>query len=379
MGEDRGAVVKRPLFILTGLHKNGAVLSTLTTLRHLDRERFTPELFVLEPSSNPDEVWPELLEGTRVTYGVRPGENLKTRLPQLLARLGSCARRADLFVGGLEMTPTFLAVGLGKLSGKPSVGFVRNSLPELLRSLPGRYTLLTKRLYPKLSRVVAISSGIQESVEALVPALRGRVHTVYIPLELNKVQRRASEPLPAGAPQEPYLVAVGRLEPQKGFDILLRAYAALRERGVTHPLVIVGEGGEAERLRGLAASLGVAAYVVFAGFQANPYPWLRHAAVFVSSSRFEGFCRVIAEALAVGTPVVATDCPSGPAEVLEYGRMGVLVPNEDAAALTEGIFRLLGDDSLQERLRGSGPKRAQAFSPERAVRAFEAVLAEVAP
>ena len=372
-------MAERPLFILTGLHKNGAVLSTLTTIRHLDRERFTPELFVLEPGPNPDEVWSELLEGTRVTYGVRPGERLKTRLPQLLARLGSCVRRADILVGGLEMTPTFLAVGLGKLTGKPSVGFVRNSLPELLRSLPRRYMVLSKRLYPGLSRVVAISGGIQESVEALVPALRGRVRTVYIPLELDKVQRRAEEPLPGGAPQEPYLVAVGRLEPQKGFDVLLRAYARLRERGVTHPLVIVGEGRDEASLRDLAASLGVASHVVFAGFQANPYPWLRHAAVFVSSSRFEGFCRVIAEALAVGTPVVSTDCPSGPAEVLEGGRMGVLVPNEDATALAEGIFRLLGDETLQDTLRRGGPKRAQAFSPDVTVRAFDAVLAEVAP
>jgi len=366
-------VAKRVLFILTGLYHNGAVLSTLTTIRHLDRTRFAPELFVLHPGV----VWSELLEGTPVTYGLRPGERLKSRLPQVLARLRGAVRRADILVGSLEMTPTFLAVTFGKLTGKPSVGFVRNSLPELLRGMPRRYTTLTRRFYPGLTRVVAISNGIRESVEALVPGLSGRVRTVYIPLELGVVQRCAEEPLPGSAPPEPYLVAVGRLEPQKGFDVLLRAYARLRARGVTHLLVIVGDGGEAERLRELAASLGVAPGVVFAGFQANPYPWMRGAAVFVSSSRFEGFCRVIAEALALGTPVVATDCPSGPAEVLDGGRVGVLVPNEDDAALAEGLYRLLGDEARRAELRRSGPERARAFSPEATVRAFEAVLAEL--
>lgn len=366
-------MAKRVLFILTGLYRNGAVLSTLTTLKYLDRAKFTPELFVLHPG----EAWPELLEGTHVTYGLRPGERLGAQLPRVLARLWGAVRRADILVGGLEMTPTFIAVALGQLTGKPSVGFVRNSLPELLRSLPRRYTLLTRRLYPGLTRVVAISHGIQESVEGIVPALAGRVRTVYIPLELDVVRRRAEEPLPGGAPDCPYLVAVGRLEPQKGFDVLLRAYARLREGGDTHPLVIVGEGGEGERLRALAASLGVAPWVVFAGFQANPYPWVRGAAVFISSSRFEGFCRVIAEALALGTPVVATDCPSGPAEVLEGGRGGVLVPNEDDAALAEGMRRLLGDEALRAELSRYGPERAEAFSPEATVRAFEGVLAEL--
>jgi len=366
-------VPKRVLFLLTGLYHNGAVLSTLTTIRYLDRTKFTPELFVLEPG----EAWPELLEGTSVTYGLKPGERAKTHAPQVLLRLWHVLRRADILVGSLEMTPTFLAVLLGKLTGKPSVGFVRNSLPELLKTLPSRYTALTKRLYPGLARVVAISSGIQESVEQLIPALSGRVRTVYIPLELDKVKVRASEPLLETAPKVPYLVAVGRLEPQKGFDILLRAYAELRQRGVTQPLVIVGEGKDKAMLQELAQSSGVADWVVFTGFQANPYPWLAGAEVFVSSSRFEGFCRVIAEALAVGTPVVATDCPSGPAEVLEYGQAGVVVPNEDVSALAEGIYRLLNDKALQAKLRAYGPVRAEAFTPTATVRAFEDVLSEL--
>ena len=366
-------MTKRVLFLLTKLDKNGAVLSTLTTMRHLDRTKYAPELFVSEPS----EAWPELLSGIPVTYGLKPGERSKVGGLLAFTRLWGVLRRTDILVGGLEMTPTFLAVLLGKLTRKPSVGFVRNSLPELLQGMPRRYTTLTKRLYPGLTRVIAISSGIQASVERLVPELKGRVRTVYIPLELDKVKKRALEKLPEDAPQEPYLVAVGRLEPQKGFDLLLRAYAELRACGVSEPLVIVGEGKDGAMLRELARTLGVSEHVVFAGFQANPYPWLAGAEVFVSSSRFEGFCRVIAEALAVGTPVVSTDCPSGPAEVLENGEAGVLVPNEDVDALAEGIYQLLHDKALKDKLRAYGPLRAEAFAPAATVRAFEDVLGEL--
>jgi glycosyltransferase involved in cell wall biosynthesis len=368
-------VAKRILFVLVSFERNGAVLSTLTTIKYLAQTGYQPELFVLIPG----EPWDDLLEGIPVHYGLKPGETFKTHLVQLLSRFGRVARRADVLVGGLEMTPTFLTVLFGKLLGKPSVGFVRNSLPELLKGLPRVYTLLTKLVYPGLTRVVAISSGIQASVEALIPRLRGRVRTIYIPLELGKVQARSLEPLPEGAPREPYLVAVGRLEPQKGFDILLHAYARLRAQGVTLPLVIVGAGRQEESLNALAASLEITPHVHFTGFEANPYPWIKGAQVFVSSSRFEGFCRVIAEALAVGTPVVSTDCPSGPAEVLEQGASGVLVCNEDAFALAEGMAALLADPARQDALRARGPVRAQAFTPEATRAAFVALLQELEP
>lgn len=142
--------------------------------------------------------------------------------------------------------------------------------------------------------------------------------------------------------------------------------------------MIVGEGREAARLRELAASLGVEDGVRFPGFQENPYAWIRGAEVFVSSSRFEGFCRVIAEAMAVGTPVVATDCPSGPAEVLEGGRAGVLVRSEDPEALAKGIAGLLSDPEARARFRERGRERVRAFSPERVVARFGEVLEGVA-
>ena len=365
----------RVLFILSAVQRNGAVLSTLTTMRHLDRSRYEPALFVLEQR---DEPWHELLEGVPITYGVTKGKLRARHVPQVFAKLFRAARRSDVLVGGLEMAPTFLAIIAAKLTRKPSVGFVRNSLPEHLAQMPARYKTLTKLIYPHLTRAVAISEGIKESLTRLVPQLEGRTRTVYIPLDIDKTQRRSRESLPEAETHKPYLLAVGRLEYQKGFDLLLRAYAELKPE-VQHRLVLVGEGKEKARLRALVKELGLEADVVMPGFQENPYAWMKGAAVFVSSSRYEGFCRVIAEALAVGTPVVATDCPSGPAEVLQGQQYGVLVPTEDPDALAEGIRSLLCDPARMDTLSEVGPRRAAHFTPEATVEHFERVLAEVLP
>ena len=363
----------RVLFILSAVQRNGAVLSTLTTMKHLDRSRFEPALFVLERR---DEPWHDLLQGVPITYGVSAGKPKAHHFPQVLAKLLRAARRSDVLVGGVEMAPTFLAIIAAKLTFKPSVGFVRNSLPEHLAQMPARYKLITKLLYPYLSRAIAISEGIKESLTGLVPRLEGRTRTVYIPLDIAKTQERSREALPQADAAEPYIVAVGRLEYQKGFDLLLRAYAQLRDE-LPHKLVLVGEGKARAKLTAIVQELGLGDRVMMPGFQENPYAWMKGAALFVSSSRYEGFCRVIAEALAVGTPVVATDCPSGPAEVLAGGRYGVLVENENVAALAQGIHTLLCDPERLQTLSELGPRRAEQFSPEATVERFEGVLAEM--
>ncbi len=365
----------RVLFILSAVQRNGAVLSTLTTMKHLDPSRYEPALFVLGRRGEP---WPELLEGIPITYGVAQGRPKAHHFPQIFAKLLWTARRSDVLVGGLEMSPTYLAILAAKLTGKPSVGFVRNSLPEHLARMPGRYKTLTQLVYPHLSRAVAISEGIKESLTRLVPQLGDRTRTVYIPLDITKTQRRSREALPEADAHRPYILAVGRLEYQKGFDLLLRAYAQLKP-ALQHKLVLIGEGKERAKLTALIQELSLEDDVIMPGYQENPYAWMSKAEVFVSSSRYEGFCRVIAEALAIGTPVVSTDCPSGPAEVLEGGRYGVLVETENPDALASGIHALLCDPAQMQALSESGPRRAAHFTPEATVQRFESVLAEVLP
>lgn len=367
------------LFILTALHKDGAVLSTLTTLKHLDRRYFEPRLLVLKQLRHSDQgaSWKLLLQDIDVVFGQQQGEKPGKLSIPLIRRVSQSARHSDIIIGGLEMAPTFLAAIAGKILGKPSLGFIRNSLPDLLHSLPLHHRTLTRLFYPLLTRVIAISNGIKAGTERLIPGLKGRISTVYIPIDIERIRELGSAPLPEGADESPYILGVGRLMPQKGFDILLQAYAEAMKQGLQHRLLIVGEGRERKRLETMIRELGLDDRVVLLGFQENPYAWMKHADLFVSSSRFEGFCRVLAEAQAIGTPVVSTDCPDGPAEVLQHGRSGVLVENENVNALAGGIMAMISNREKMREFSEKGLERVEEFTLRNTVGGFENILTEI--
>ena len=369
----------RLLFIVTALHKDGALLSTLTTLKHLDKRYFEPRLFVLKQlkSSEQGTSWKLLLQDVNVVFGEEQGLKSRGASVKLFKRLYHCARHSDIIIGGLEMAPTFLAVIAGKLLGKPSVGFIRNSLPDLFLGLPASHKILTRTIYPYLTRAIAISNGIKAGTERLIPGLKGRISTVYIPIDIERISEMGSLPLSAGSDDRPYILGVGRLMPQKGFDILLHAYALAREQGLQHRLVIVGEGRERLKLESLIKDLQLSEHVLLAGFQENPYSWMKGAELFVSSSRFEGFCRVLAEAQALGTPVVSTDCPDGPAEVLQNGESGILVGNENADALAAGIISLINDKTKMQEFSVKGIERVEEFTFRNTIGSFEKILMEI--
>lgn len=152
----------------------------------------------------------------------------------------------------------------------------------------------------------------------------------------------------------PVIVGVGELSKRKGFDTLIRAFSRLRATR-TARLVIVGAGkrGQREALQALAADLGVANDVDFPGFCRDIYPFMAHASVFAMTSRWEGLGFVLIEALACGTPAVATDCPSGPREVLADGRYGPLVAVDDAVALAAALEELLAAPPSRETLQAA--------------------------
>jgi glycosyltransferase involved in cell wall biosynthesis len=138
------------------------------------------------------------------------------------------------------------------------------------------------------------------------------------------------------------------LVPQKGFDILIRAHHLLLQRNIEHRLLIIGEGPERSSLESLAAALGVADTVDMPGFQSNPFPSLQQADIFAFPSRFEGLGLALVEAMALGKPVVSCDCPSGPAEILQQGESGILVPTENPAAMADALEQLLGSSELED-------------------------------
>lgn len=228
--------------------------------------------------------------------------------------------------------------------------------------------------YLHADAVVAVSRSVASDLERFARLPAGAVQTIYNPFDLERIAQLAAEPLshPWFAPgQPPVVLAIGRLTRQKDFSTLIRAFAALREHRPAR-LLILGEGELRGELEALAQSYRLTNDDLrLPGFVTNPFPYLARCAVFALSSRWEGLPSVLIEAMACGAPVVSTDCPSGPREILEEGRWGRLVPLGEVRSLAEAITSVL--ETPRDRL----PKvrqRALAFSQERAVAAYLDVL-----
>jgi glycosyltransferase involved in cell wall biosynthesis len=238
-----------------------------------------------------------------------------------------------------------------------------------------------KSTYRFMNAVVAPSKGAGASIKRIAGVRDDRLSIIPNLLKSDVIGRLSQEPLPAWAAEiylKPTVLGVGRLAHEKGFDLLIRAHAKLRSEGVDHNLMIIGKGPLLHSLRNLAQSLNVADSVFFPGFQRNPYAFMKSAALACLSSRFEGFSLAIAEALTCGTPVVAADCPSGPAEILDQGRYGELVESESADALADGIGRLLKHSARRAELSASGIHRSQAYSAQTVIGYWERLLRTVA-
>lgn len=199
--------------------------------------------------------------------------------------------------------------------------------------------------YRHADAVVAVSEGVRRSLEEVHGVPSDLIHVVYNSVEIPEVDLE-----PAGTRRHswledggsPIILAAGRLTRQKGFDTLLRAFRTVRSDRPSR-LVILGAGEEERALKDLARSLDVSHDVLFPGFVDDPWIWMRRANVFVLSSRFEGLPGVLLQAMACGTRVVSTDCPSGPAEILEDGKWGRLAPVDRPAPLAHAILRSLDD------------------------------------
>lgn len=221
-------------------------------------------------------------------------------------------------------------------------------------------------------QVCAVSKGVAEDLARVTGIPVGDIQVVYNPTVTPELVRQSKQP--SGHPwldakDRPVILAAGTLIPLKDFATLIRAFARVRQAQPVR-LVILGEGGERPKLEHLARELGIAADVDLPGFSANPYAFMARADVFAVSSRVEGMPNAIIEALACGCPVVSTDCPSGPAEILENAKFGKLVPMADETALAEALSATLCASVDPDQLR----RRAADFSVERATERYLQLL-----
>lgn len=207
------------------------------------------------------------------------------------------------------------------------------------------YPELAKWFYPWADGVTAVSKGVADDLSQAINLSPSRIQVIYNPIVTPELQEKSKAFFEhpwfrTGEP--PVILGVGRLTAQKAFNVLIEAFARVRKSQPAR-LLILGEGEERPMLEAQIKQLGLEQEVDLPGFVSNPYPYMAQAALFVLSSRWEGLPTVLVEAMSLGTPVIATDCPSGPQEILRNGKYGQLVPVDDPNALALAIQNFLAN------------------------------------
>jgi glycosyltransferase involved in cell wall biosynthesis len=371
-------IPKRVALLLPTLQIGGAEKVLVALANYLSQRFQSVELVLQERGPLADEVAPEVSQRLLVAPNYRTYTKLlsgyfDTDRPDFVITsiyvTGLCAVLARF---GSRHKPKILIGAHNLLSAK--VAKPDNRKDKYLLAVGARL------LFPRADAIVCVSRGVANDLLRLVPVDPEKLHVVYnpvIPPDLARLQQEpvAHEWLQVGR-LHAVIVTVGRLVPQKGFDTLLRALARLGSADVR--LVIVGDGPERRALEGLAKDLDIPERVDFVGVDRNPFKYLARCDLFVMSSRWEGFGNTLVEALVCGCPVVATDCQSGPSEILENGRYGRLVPVEAveqlAAAMRDALSERSDRDEKSRRI-----ARAQIFNPESSGAGYVAVLRKLAP
>lgn len=308
---------------------------------------------------------------------IKMGDHAVTCLPRLVAYLRqhrpdallSSKHRANqiaILARAIAGVPTRLLV---KIETNLSASLGRqNRFKRLL------FLAQLRALYPRADGVIGVSQGVCDDLAALIDCSTLPFHTIYNPVLPRALARLAAEPLShpwlTGETREiPVVVAAGRVTRQKDFPTLVRAFADVVKARPCR-LLILGDGPEMPKVAALVAEMRLQESVDLHGFVANPFPFLAAADLFVLSSLWEGFGNVLVEAMALGTAVVSTDCPSGPREILHDGQLGPLVPPGDAPALAGAIIAALVAPPTPERLRAA----VQPYTIAESSRAHLAVL-----
>lgn len=224
--------------------------------------------------------------------------------------------------------------------------------------------------YPFCSSVVSVSQGVDRGFNSLPKKKRA---IIYNPIVVKDDGQ--SDLLPAEVdPNKNWLISMGRLSKQKGFDLLLQAFSQIAPKYSNWQLLILGEGKLRNQLEQMKDSLNLSTQVVFTGNVSNPFAILKQAKLFVMASRHEGFPMAHGEALACGLPVIATDCPSGPSEMVRHGIDGLLVANEDTRALATAIETLISNEQKRQRLAARASEVTERFGLETIVSKWETLI-----
>ncbi|MGP4715561.1 glycosyltransferase [Psychrobacter sp. T6-6] len=306
------------------------------------------------------------LDTSRVLTGILPlARYMKTEKPEVVLSAMNYVNVATIFAKLLSGTDTRIILS------------ERSNLSAALENSQWISKVLLKNLmtwtYKRADKVVAISNGVANDLANQIKLDRNHIVTIYNPVVSSEVLQKSSVSLPSKHPwfekdSPPVIIAVGRLSEEKDFETLIKSFAKTYDQKECR-LLILGEGGLRPKLETLIEELKLQDIIQLPGFSDNPYAWMSKAKLFILSSKYEGFGNVLVEAMACGTAVVSTDCPSGPSEILEEGKWGELVPVGNVELMSRAMLKAISTSNHI-----NVQSRASFFSVETSVNQYINVL-----
>jgi glycosyltransferase involved in cell wall biosynthesis len=381
----------RVLFAIGEMSGGGSQRQLIGILQRLNRTRFEPQLYLVSPGGEllaevpadvPVHVFAERCKQRRWFF---PGQAHRARVRDLADVLTE--QSIDLIY---DRTYHMTLIAAGAVRRRPTkrVSVIVTDPQRDFATNPERFRavkrLLLKRAYHSADRVAAVSEGVRRAAIEHYHLPPEKTLTLYNSFDIERIDRLMEERLPPGETHRGSdwfeIVAAGRLHPQKGFVYLLDAIRELiHERGRSNiHLRILGTGQQEPALRQKIDTCRVQSNVTLAGFRPNPLPYYRQADLFCLSSLYEGMPNALVEAMFCRVPVLATDCPSGPREVLDNGRLGRLVPSADSHALAAAIEdAAINRDQWRSLTASARSYIADKFAPRTSMELLEELFASL--
>lgn len=389
----------RILFHINDFGRGGTETALLAWINALDRRCFAPAVSVAYPTDDL-EFWraESLSADVEVHVLAQPRWSHALHQAQRRRKLGVVEKLVHKLTTHAAIRPLiarrFLQLAqqhdivcdfdfsLRRIAGRagvPWIGVSHYSFAARLGNKSAAHRARRIRQFARYAAVAVLTPDMLREARSLFHGTEVRAEELPNVIQIDSIRRRAEEAAPK--PSSPFIVSVARLdEGQKDHRTLLRAYAKARERlPQIGQLMLIGEGPDRGVLEALASELGIRDSVRFLGFCGNPFPYIRTAQMLVLSSRYEGFGMVLGEAMALGTPVISSDCPTGPRDLLEGGQAGLLVTPGDADGMSEAMIRLTVDTKLRDTLRRRAQDKVRTFSPSSANRRMLALAQRLCP
>ena len=332
--------MRRVLFLIPSLRLGGAERVVTLLLQQLPRDRFELHLGLVEAAGEflaelPSDVTVHDLGAGRVRRALVPLAKLTRRL------------RPDVIVPNLGYLNLLILAARPLLPRGTAVVPIEHttlSAEVAEQERPALWRAAYRLLYPRAQRIVACSHAIADDLVSSFGLDPGRIRMIRNPIDESRIEAALANgrsPFPGDGP---HVVGVGRLSAVKGYDRLIEAFALVVNGGIGADLWLVGDGPDREALEAQSAGLGLTEHIHFAGYQREPYPWMRFAHVFAQSSRREGLPVAVLEAAACGARLVAFDCPGGTREIVSAIPGAQLVADGDVRGLAKAIARALGPE-----------------------------------